>query len=80
MNKEEIYSQLTSVFQDIFDNESLKLDEHTVLSELQDWDSLEFINIVVAVMETFKIKFNIEDLKNIKNVGQLVDIIDKRIV
>lgn len=42
------------------------LKEDTVSTDIQDWDSLEFINIVVAVMETFKIKFSIEDLKKLK--------------
>jgi len=78
MTRDDVYSKLTEVFQDVFDNDDIVLNENTVLSELQDWDSLEFINIVVAVMETFKIKFNIEDLKSIQYVDQLVDIILNR--
>lgn len=78
MTRDDVYSKLTEVFHDVFDNDNIVLNENTVLSELQDWDSLEFINIVVAVMETFKIKFNIEDLKSIQYVDQLVDIILNR--
>ena len=48
-------------------------------SDIQDWDSLEFVNIIVAVMQTFNIKFSIEDLRQLKNIGQMVDLILQRI-
>ena len=79
MTREEVFTKLTDVFRDVFDNDNIVLKEGTVSSDIQDWDSLEFINIVVAVMETFKIKFSIEDLKKLDNVGQLVTLILERV-
>lgn len=79
MTREEVFTKLTEVFRDVFDNDNIVLKEDTVSSDIQDWDSLEFINIVVAVMETFKIKFSIEDLKKLDNIGQLVTLILDRI-
>ncbi|MCI7025356.1 MAG: acyl carrier protein [Succinatimonas sp.] len=79
MTREEVFTKLTEVFRDVFDNDNIVLKEDTVSSDIQDWDSLEFINIVVAVMETFKIKFSIEDLKKLDNVGQLVTLILERV-
>ena len=79
MTREEVFTKLTEVFRDVFDNDNIVLKEDTVSSDIQDWDSLEFINIVVAVMETFKIKFSIEDLKKLYNVGQLVTLILERV-
>lgn len=79
MTREEVFTKLTEVFRDVFDNDHIVLKEDTVSSDIQDWDSLEFINIVVAVMETFKIKFSIEDLKKLDNVGQLVTLILERV-
>lgn len=79
MTREEVFTKLTEVFRDVFDNDNIVLKEYTVSSDIQDWDSLEFINIVVAVMETFKIKFSIEDLKKLDNVGQLVTLILERV-
>lgn len=79
MTREEVFTKLTDVFRDVFDNDNIVLKEDTVSSDIQDWDSLEFINIVVAVMETFKIKFSIEDLKKLDNVGQLVTLILERV-
>jgi len=79
MTREDVFTKLTEVFRDVFDNDNIVLKEETVSSDIQDWDSLEFINIVVAVMETFKIKFSIEDLKKLDNVGQLVTLILERV-
>lgn len=79
MTREEVFTKLTEVFRDVFDNDNIVLKEDTVSSDIQDWDSLEFINIVVAVMETFTIKFSIEDLKKLDNVGQLVTLILERV-
>lgn len=79
MTREEVFTKLTEVFRDVFDNDNIVLKEDTVSSDIQNWDSLEFINIVVAVMETFKIKFSIEDLKKLDNVGQLVTLILERV-
>jgi acyl carrier protein len=79
MTRDEVFTKLTEVFRDVFDNDNIVLKEDTVSSDIQDWDSLEFINIVVAVMETFKIKFSIEDLKKLDNIGQLVTLILDRI-
>lgn len=75
MTREVVFEQLTAVFRDVFDSDDIVLKEDTVSSDIQDWDSLEFINIVVAVMETFKIKFSIEDLKKLKNIGEMVTLI-----
>lgn len=79
MTRDEVFTKLTEVFRDVFDNDNIVLKEDTVSSDIQDWDSLEFINIVVSVMETFKIKFSIEDLKKLDNIGQLVTLILDRI-
>lgn len=79
MTREDVFTKLTEVFRDVFDNDNIVLKEDTVSSDIQDWDSLEFINIVVAVMETFKIKFSIEDLKKLDNIGQLVTLILDRV-
>lgn len=75
MTREDVFEQLTAVFRDVFDSDDIVLKEDTVSSDIQDWDSLEFINIVVAVMETFKIKFSVEDLKKLKNIGEMVTLI-----
>jgi len=79
MTREEVFGNLNEVFRDIFDDDSITLTETSTAHDIEDWDSLEFVNIVVAVMQAFKIKFSIEDLRKLENIGQLVDLILKRL-
>jgi len=79
MTREEAFSKLNEVFRDVFDNESMNLTETSTASDIEDWDSLELVNIVVAVMQTFKIKFSIEELRRLENIGEMVDLILKKL-
>ena len=78
MNKEEIYERLNEVFRDVFDDESITVNENTTSSDIEDWDSLEHINLVVAVEQEFGIKFNMGEVTTMKNVGEMVELIISR--
>lgn len=79
MNRQEIYEQLNEVFRDVFDDDSIVVNDITTADDIEDWDSLEHINLVVAVETKFNMKFNMGEVNNMKNVGEMVDIILKRI-
>lgn len=79
MTREEIYKQLDEVFQDVFDDESIYVNDSTTADDIEDWDSLEHINLVVAIENKFGIKFNMNEVTSMKNVGEMVDIILERI-
>lgn len=79
MNKEEILERLTIVFRSVFDDEEIILTEETTAADIDDWDSLEHINLLVAVEQEFNIKFNMNEVSNMKNVGEMIDIIISRI-
>ncbi len=79
MNKEEIYERLNNVFRDVFDDESIVVTEATNSSDIEDWDSLEHINLIVAVEQEFGMKFNMNEVTTMKNVGDMVNIIISRI-
>ena len=78
MTKEEIYNALDEVFQEVFDDEEIHVNESTTADDIEDWDSLEHINLVVAVEKKFGIKFNMNEVTTMKNVGEMVDIILER--
>ncbi len=78
MEKEEIYERLNNVFRDIFDDESIVVTAETTSNDIEDWDSLEHINLIVAVEQEFGIKFNMNEVTTMKNVGEMVDIIMSR--
>ncbi len=79
MTRNDIYEKLTMVFRDFFDDEEIILSDNTTSNDIDDWDSLEHINLLVAVEQEFGIKFNMNEVTNMKNVGEMVDIILNRI-
>lgn len=78
MEKEKIYEQLDEVFQEVFDDDSIHVTENTTAKDIEDWDSLEHINLVVAIENHFNMKFNMNEVTTMKNVGEMVDIIMER--
>ncbi len=78
MNKEEIFERLNNVFRDVFDDETIEVNENTTADDIEDWDSLEHINLIVAVEQEFGIKFNMGEVTTMKNVGDMVNIIMSR--
>ena len=80
MTRDEVLSALDEVFQDEFDDDTLHVTDATTANDIEDWDSLEHINLVVAVEKRFKIKFTMGEVAGMKDVGEMVDIILKRMV
>lgn len=79
MTRENIYEKLNEVFRDVFDDEDITVTDTTTAEDIEDWDSLEHINLVVAVEKCFGIKFSMGEVSGMKNVGEMVDIITQRI-
>ena len=75
MQIEEIYRRLNNVFRDIFDDSSITVNEKTTSKDIEDWDSLEHINLIVAVEQEFDIKFNMNEVIAMDNVGDMVKLI-----
>lgn len=79
MRREEVFEKVTMIFRDNFDDASIVLVDETSSEDIEKWDSLEQINLVVAIQSEFKIKFNIEEINAMGNVGEMVDFIIKRV-
>jgi len=75
MTREEAYERLTKVFCETFDDEDIELNDDTTADDIEDWDSFEHINLVVAVEEEFSFKIPMGKVVTMKNVGEMVDII-----
>ena len=78
MTRAEVFEKLNEVFQDVFDDEDITVGEETTSADIEDWDSLEHINLIVAVEKAFGIKFNMGEVNTMKNVGAMADIIEER--
>ena len=78
MTREEIFERLDEIFQDEFDDDTIHVTDATVADDIEDWDSLEHINLVVAVEKEFGMKFTMGEVTGMANVGEMVDILLKR--
>lgn len=75
MTRQEAYERLTKVFREVFDDEGIQLNDGTTAEDIEDWDSFEHINLVVAVEDEFSFKIPMGKVVTMKNVGEMVDII-----
>lgn len=78
MTKKEIYQRLTDVFRDVFDDDSIEICDATTADDIEDWDSIEHITLVGAVESEFGIRFKMGEVSGMKNVGEMVKIIEER--
>jgi acyl carrier protein len=80
MTQDQIKSKVTEIIRDVLDDETIILTRETTANDVEDWDSLAHISIIVAIEKEFYIKFDLTELKPIQNVGQLLDMINRKIV
>jgi acyl carrier protein len=65
--------ETTGIFKDTLDNEQINLQPETTADDIEEWDSLSHIQLIVALEKHFKIKFTTAEITSYKNVGQLAD-------
>ena len=75
---EEIYERLNEVFRDVFDDDSIEVNEDTTAADIEDWDSLNHITLIDAEESEFGVHFTMGEVSGMKNVGEMVQIIKER--
>ena len=78
MDTREIFTRLNRVFQDVFDDDSIRVTPNTTADDIEDWDSLEHITLISAVEREFRMKFKMGEISSMKNVGEMASIIQQR--
>jgi acyl carrier protein len=79
MEKQKILSQVQDIFRDVLDDEAIVLTEETSANDVEGWDSLSHIQLIVAIEKHFKIKFTSKEILSWKNVGEMIGCIAGRI-
>ena len=79
MERTEIFERLNEIFIDVLDLDECKLTDGTSANDIEEWDSLSHIQLIVAIEKAFKIKFTSLEIMKWKNVGEMVDTIEQRI-
>tara|TARA_B100000745_G_scaffold213309_1_gene141435 strand:+ start:6052 stop:6294 length:243 start_codon:yes stop_codon:yes gene_type:complete len=78
MNKN-IYSRLSKIFDDIFDIKKIKLKKTTNAKDISNWDSINNLKLIIILEKEFKIKFDPNEIVEIKNVGELIKSIENKV-
>jgi acyl carrier protein len=71
--------KLTPIFRQVFEDDEIVLKRETTADDIDAWDSLSHINLVIAIEMEFRIRFALGELQALKNVGNLTDLIDKKL-
>lgn len=77
MTEQEILNAVQDIFRDNFDDDTLEITRSTCADDIEDWDSLEQINLLTAMEKKFGLKFKLEDVRGLNNVGDLLDLIER---
>jgi acyl carrier protein len=78
MDNADIVTRLTPIFRDVFNDDALVVTDKLNAADVATWDSLSNINMIVAVEKAFDVKFSIKDVRNLKNVGELLELIKRK--
>jgi len=70
--------RIQTVFRDIFDDDSIVLRDDMTAADVENWDSLNHIDMIVAIESEFKIRFTTAEVTSLKNVGELMALVDKK--
>jgi acyl carrier protein len=78
MGIEKIKKQLTEIFRDVLDDDSIEISRETTAQDIEEWDSLNHISLLVAIEKEFEIKLNLSEVKALQNVGDMIDLVIKK--
>lgn len=68
--------EVQKIFQDVFEDDSIQVNETTNAADIEDWDSVANIDLVMSMEKKFDVRFNLEDIQELENVGDMIRLID----
>ena len=78
MDEAQIYARLAEIFANVFDEESIKLTPQLSAKDVDGWDSLTHIRLILTIEKAFKVKFSTSEIGKLQNVGDLVALVKAR--
>ena len=79
MELTEIYARLTKVFHEVFDDDAIVASPELTASDVEEWDSLRHIRLILSVEKAFQIRFSTSEISNLKNVGEFASVIQSKV-
>jgi len=79
MNEGELRGRLNRIFREVFDDESIQITDEMTAEDIEEWDSLNHINLIVAVERNFNVKFTTKEINRLANVGEFIALIGSKV-
>lgn len=74
-----IKEQLQEVFRDVFDDDSIEIFDAMTAKDIEDWDSLAHMQLIVAIEKSFQVKFTTKEVIKVQNVGEFIQLIESKV-
>jgi acyl carrier protein len=79
MNMQEIMDTQSAIIREVFENDDLVVTRDTTADDVDEWDSLTHLQLIAAIEHKFKVRFALGELQALKNVGDMADLIQKKL-
>jgi acyl carrier protein len=78
LTHDEVLARLTGVFRNTFNDDAIEISDATTAADIEEWDSLAHITLILGVEREFKIKFKAAEVGSFANVGEMIGMIGQR--
>ena len=75
----QVKEELQGVFRDVFDDDTISLFDEMTAADIEDWDSLTHVQLIVAIEKHFGLKFTSAEIMKLKNVGEMIELIERKL-
>ena len=79
MDRNKIFDKVQNIFREIFEDDSLIINNNTTADDIEEWDSFNHINVVVTIEKAFDVNFALGELEDLKNVGEFINLLEKKL-
>ena len=76
--RDDILEKMNDIFQTYFDDETIHLRESTTAADIDEWDSLAQVGLILIIERTFSLKFSMDEIDKLADVGEMVALIDAK--
>lgn len=79
MNRNDILEKVNEICREVFDDESIQINDATTANDIEEWDSLTHLQLISEIETEYKIKFTMGEIQGFANIGELIDTINKKV-
>lgn len=72
-------AKLQEIFRDVFDDDEIELFDEMTADDVDDWDSLSHVNLILRIEKEFNVKFTVDEITDTENVGQFINLINEKL-